>query len=203
MLTHLPSAAFALLPVLLFLAALITLDGYKLLSLTALFGAIGAGVLIAGASYPVNAFLLRHLGIDIVSFSRYVAPLSEELLKGLVIVALVRAHRVGFLVDAAIFGFAVGSGFALAENAYYLVLATDAEPGTWIVRGFGTALMHGGATACFAVMGLLRVEQSGRINAAAFMPGFVLAALVHAAFNHLNFAPLLATLATLFTCRRC
>ena len=51
------------------------------------------------------------------------------------------------------------------------------------MRGFGTALMHGGATACFAVMGLLRVEQSGRVDAAAFMPGFVIAALVHAAFT--------------------
>ena len=65
-------------------------------------------------------------------------------------------HRIGFLVDAAIYGFAVGAGFALAENLYYLHLAAEAGMGTWIVRGFGTALMHGGTTALFAVMGLAR-----------------------------------------------
>ena len=31
---------------------------------------------------------------------------------------------------------------------------------TWIVRGFGTALMHGGTTALFAVMGLARIERA-------------------------------------------
>ena len=70
-------------------------------------------------------------------------------------------HRIGFLVDAAIFGFAVGTGFALAENLYYLHLAAEAGMGTWIVRGFGTALMHGGATALFAVMGLARDRARG------------------------------------------
>ena len=51
-----------------------------------------------------------------------VAPVIEELLKALVIVLLVRANRIGFLVDAAILGFAVGTGFALVENLYFLHL---------------------------------------------------------------------------------
>jgi RsiW-degrading membrane proteinase PrsW (M82 family) len=69
-------------------------------------------------------------------YSRYVAPVVEELLKGVVIVALIHAHRIGFLVDAAIFGFAVGTGFALVENTYFLKIVEDAGIGTWIVRGF-------------------------------------------------------------------
>jgi hypothetical protein len=133
------------------------------------------------------------------AFSRYVAPLTEELLKALVVVALVRMHRIGFLVDAAIFGFAVGTGFALAENLYYLRLASDAGMGTWIVRGFGTALMHGGTTALFAVMGLARMEQSTKASALHFLPGFVIAVLLHSGFNHLSHAPLIATLATMLT----
>jgi RsiW-degrading membrane proteinase PrsW (M82 family) len=44
-------------------------------------------------------------------------------------------HRIGFLVDAAIFGFTVGSGFAVIENLYYLEQVPDAGRGTWIVRG--------------------------------------------------------------------
>ena len=108
-------------------------------------------------------------------------------------------HRIGFLVDAAIYGFAVGTGFALAENLYYLHLATEAGMGTWIVRGFGTALMHGGTTALFAVMGVARSERATHAKVAHFVPGFLAAVLLHSGFNHLSHLPLLATLATMLT----
>ena len=199
MLTHFISALVALLPVLVFLAALLWLDSYKLLAPSAVVLVIGAGAVLAAASYPLNVVLLGRLDISLPAFSRYVAPLTEELLKGLVVVVLVRMHRIGFLVDAAIFGFAVGTGFALAENLYYLQLASEAGMGTWIVRGFGTALMHGGTTALFAVMGLARMERSTKPTLLDFLPGLVIAVLLHSGFNHLSHAPLIATLATMLT----
>src|SRR4029078_1773457 len=150
------------------------------------FVVTGAGAVLAAASYPLNVVLLGRLDIGLPAFSRYVAPLTEELLKGLAVVALVRMHRIGFLGDAAIFVFAVGTGFALAENLYYLQLASEAGMGTWIVRGFGTALMHGGRTAPVAVMGLARMERSTKASLADFLPGFVIAVLLHSGFNHLS-----------------
>lgn len=199
MLTLLPSALVALLPVLVFLAALLWLDSYKLLAVSAVFAVIAAGAAVAAVSYPLNGVLLGRMDIGLASFSLYVSPITEELLKGLVVVALVRLHRIGFLVDAAIFGFAVGTGFALAENLYYLHLASEAGMGTWIVRGFGTAFMHGGTTAIFAVMGLARIEQATKASALHFLPGFITAVLLHSGFNHLSHAPLIATLATMLT----
>ncbi|MEO5844119.1 MAG: PrsW family glutamic-type intramembrane protease, partial [Caldimonas sp.] len=200
MLMHqLPSALVALLPVLAFLAALLWLDSYKLIAPPAVFAVIGVGAAVAAASYPLNAYLLGRLGLGLMEFSRYVSPLAEELLKGLVVLALVRMHRIGFLVDAAIYGFAVGTGFALAENLYYLHLAAEAGMGTWIVRGFGTALMHGGTTALFAVMGLARIERAAHARAVHFLPGFAVAALLHSGFNHLSHMPLAATLVTMLT----
>jgi RsiW-degrading membrane proteinase PrsW (M82 family) len=196
---QLPSVLVALLPVIVFLAALLWLDSYKLLAPSSVVAVIGAGAVMAAVSYPLNGFLLGRLDIGLLAFSRYVAPLSEELLKGLIVLALVRMHRIGFLVDAAIYGFAVGTGFALAENLYYLHLAAEAGMGTWIVRGFGTALMHGGTTALFAVMGLARIERAAHARAAHFLPGFVVAVLLHSGFNHLSHLPLLATLATMLT----
>jgi RsiW-degrading membrane proteinase PrsW (M82 family) len=184
------SALVALLPVIVFLAALLWLDSYKLLAPSSVMAVIGGGAVMAAVSYPLNAFLLGRLDIGLPAFSRYIAPLTEELLKGLIVLALVRMHRIGFLVDAAIYGFAVGAGFALAENLYYLHLAAEAGMGTWIVRGFGTALMHGGTTALFAVMGLARVERAAHARAAHFVPGFVVAALLHSGFNHLGHLPL-------------
>src|SRR6476619_7601800 len=196
---QLPSALVALLPVIVFLAALLWLDSYKLLAPSSVVAVIGAGAVMAAASYPLNAFLLGRLDIGLPAFSRYVAPLTEELRKGIVVPALVRMHRIGFLVDAAIYGFAVGTGFALAETLYYLHLATEAGMGTWIVRGFGTALMHGGTTALFAVMGVARSERATHARIAYFVPGFLVAVLLHSGFNHLSHLPLLTTLTTMLT----
>jgi RsiW-degrading membrane proteinase PrsW (M82 family) len=196
---QLPAALVALLPVVVFLAALLWLDSYKLLAPSSVVVVIGAGAAMAAVSYPLNAWLLGRLDIELLAFARYVAPLTEELLKALLVVALVRMHRIGFLVDAAIYGFAVGTGFALAENLYYLHLAAEAGMGTWIVRGFGTALMHGGATALFAVMSLARIERAPHPSFAHFVPGFAAAVVFHSGFNHLSHLPLLATLATMLT----
>jgi protease PrsW len=193
----LPPMLIGLLPVISFLAALLYLDSYKLVALPLVIAVVVCGAMVAGISYVANAFVLDLVALDLPHFSRYVAPFTEELLKCLVIVALIRTHRVGFLVDAAIAGFAVGTGFALVENLYFLRLVPDAGMGTWIVRGFGTAIMHGGATAIFAVMGLSMLERAKRANLAALLPGYLLAVLLHSGYNHLSHEPTLATLAIL------
>jgi protease PrsW len=190
-------ALVGLLPVLTFLAALLYLDSYKLVNLRTVIAVVACGALVAGASYFANAWVLGRLDLEFANFSRYVAPLIEELLKGLVIVVLIRSHRIGFLVDAAIFGFAVGTGFAMVENVYYLQLIADAGLGTWIVRGFGTAIMHGGATAIFAVLGLAMLERGKRANLQALLPGYALAVALHSSYNHLSDWPRVATLVML------
>ena len=187
----------ALLPVLALLAALQLLDSYKLLKLRVLLATMAAGALAAGVSYVLNGQLLGHFDIDIGRFSRTVSPVTEELLKGALIVALVRSHRIGFLVDAAIVGFAVGTGFALVENLHFLSLIPNASMATWVVRGFGTAIMHGGTTAVFAILSLALLERWGANSLRALVPGLVLAMLLHAAFNHLSHAPQLATLSVM------
>jgi RsiW-degrading membrane proteinase PrsW (M82 family) len=188
-------ALVGLLPVLTFLATLLYLDSYKLVKLRAVIAVVACGAVMAGASYLTNAWGLDLVSIDLTQFSRYVAPVTEELLKGLVIVVLIRTHRIGFLVDAAIFGFAVGTGFAMVENLYFLGLIPDAGIGTWIVRGFGTAIMHGGATAIFAVMGLAMLERVKRANLQALLPGLGLAVVLHSGYNHLSHSPRISTLA--------
>lgn len=190
-------ALVGLLPVLTFLATLLYLDSYKLVKLRAVIAVVACGAAVAGASYLVNGWVLDLVSVELTTFSRYAAPLTEELLKGLVIVALIRTHRIGFLVDAAIFGFAVGTGFAMVENLHFLGLISDAGVGTWIVRGFGTAIMHGGATAIFAVLGLAMLERAGRASLQALLPGFGVAVLLHSAYNHLTQSPRIATLAIL------
>jgi RsiW-degrading membrane proteinase PrsW (M82 family) len=183
-----------LVPVACFLGVLVALDSYKLVSLKRVLAVLVAGAAMAGVSYAVNGVLLENLDIGFIAFTRYIAPLVEELLKAAIVVLLIRTHRIGFLVDAAIVGFAAGTGFALVENLLYLRIAPDASMGAWLVRGFGTAIMHGGTTAIFAVMGLAMVERGALPGMAAFVPGFLGAAALHSAFNHFFFSPLVSTL---------
>jgi RsiW-degrading membrane proteinase PrsW (M82 family) len=188
-----------LLPVTCFLAALVWLDSYKLVRIRWVLAAIGLGCVAAAVSYPVNTAGIRLLQVDFISYTRYAAPVFEEGLKALIIVMLMRNNRVGFLVDAAIFGFAVGTGFAILENLFYLQLMPETRMSTWIVRGFGTALMHGGATAIFAVVSHTLVGQRVTLGAIAFLPGFAVAVITHSVFNHFFFSPILNTLAVLVT----
>lgn len=177
-----------------FLAVLLLIDSYKLVRLRTIVLALAGGIAAAAAAYAAHVLILAGVSLDAGSLSRYVAPITEELLKGLVIVILIRTRRIGFLVDAAILGFAVGTGFAIVENLDHLRAAADAGIGTWIVRGFGTSLMHGGATALFAVAGLALSERRAGLGVAAFVPGFLIAAGLHSAFNHFFASPIVSTL---------
>jgi RsiW-degrading membrane proteinase PrsW (M82 family) len=190
-------AAIGLLPVLCLLAALVALDSYKLVRPRQVVGVIALGGLAAGASYLANLGVLRGLGLDFTAYSRYGAPLAEEAIKGAVIVMLVRTHRIGFLVDAVIFGFAVGTGFALVENLYYLRELADAHMAVWVVRGFGTALLHGNVQAIFAVLLLAISDRRGATDARAVLPPLLAAAVLHAAFNHFVLPPVQQTLLVL------
>ena len=194
MLAVLVHVVIGVLPVLGFLAALVALDSYKLVTIRTVVAVAGAGLVAAVVCYFANDYLSALSRLDFRSYSRYVGPVIEELAKGLVVVALIRMHRVGFLVDAAILGFAVGTGFAIVENVYYQHLVPNANMGTWIVRGFGTAIMHGGCTAIFAMAGLALRERSQNPSPLAFVPGFLLAVVLHSAYNHAFFSPMLSTM---------
>jgi len=180
-------------PVTTFLAALVLLDSYKLVKLRAVVLAVACGMAAAGIAYVVNGSILARTAVSFDAYTRYAAPLLEELLKAAVIVAFIRTHRIGFLVDAAIFGFGVGAGFAMVENLVYVEQFPGALMGTWMVRGFGTAIMHGGATAIFAVAGLAMLERRGRATVQAFLPGYAIAVVLHSAYNHFFFSPRLST----------
>ena len=190
-------ALVGLAPVVGFLAALRLLDSYQLVSPRFVAAIVAVGAAAAGACYFVNGGLVGATGLDFTTYSRSVGPVVEELAKALVVFALIRTHRIGFLVDAAILGFAAGTGFAIVENVWYQHLAPQAGLGTWIVRGFGTALMHGGTTAIFAMMSLALLESDERAGVKAFVPGIALAIVLHAAYNHLTGQPKFATLVVL------
>ncbi len=212
--TLLASVLAGSIPVLLFLAGLNVMDSYKLVRGRALARALAAGAVAAGLALLANRAALEalvrwlpegpggaagHLGLAQLALRRYVAPPLEEALKLVFVVHLVRRHRAGFMVDAGIQGFAVGTGFALVENVWYATALWGFDPLTWLVRGLGTAVMHGSTTAVAAVLAKDLADRRGRAGPAQFLPGFAIAVLVHAGFNHLTLQPLAATALLLLT----
>jgi len=181
------------LPVVLFLVALIYLDSYKLIKLRWVLLTITLGGVVAAVASVINLALFDPLGLSLATYSRYVAPPIEETVKALFLVYLLRSHRIGFLVDAAIYGFALGTGFAVIENLYYLRLLPDSGFAVWLVRGCGTAIMHGGATAIFAIAAKALSERDDVPRLLAYVPGLVVAIVVHSTYNHFFLSPILST----------
>jgi hypothetical protein len=155
--------------------------------------AIAAGAAAALVSYLVNRWFMETLGLSSIALSRYVAPLTEEAANALFVVFLIRKQRVGFLVDAAIMGFAVGTGFALVENVDYLRSLGDAGLVIWVVRGFGTAIVHGSTTCIFAMLAKGFTDRCGSTALHLFVPPLVVVAVIHSLYNHLILPPLATT----------
>jgi len=198
MATHfLLTAPIGLVPVLLFLGALLYFDSYRLISLNEMIVTLVAGLALAGAAYFINGALLTASGVAFERYTYFVSPVVEELLKAAALAFMFVRNRVGFMIDAAIMGFAVGTGFAVFENVAYLYQLQDADIGTWIVRGFGTAIMHGGTTAIFAMLSQSLMERHGGFQALLFLPGLLAAIAIHAVFNVLETTPMVAMLAVL------
>jgi len=193
----LSKAPIGLLPVIIFLFVLLYLDSYKLVNFRTVLWVILTGAFLPFAGYWINGYAIGLLGWDFTSYSRYAAPVIEEGLKACVMIYLFKTNRIGFLVDSAILGFAVGAGFGVVENFYYLYMASDAHIAVWVVRGFGTAIMHGGTMALFGVMAQTLTERQMKINPLLLVPGFIVAITIHSVFNHFPGTPILTTLGTL------
>lgn len=179
----------SLLPVLVFLAALVLLDSFKLVRLRSIVGTIVVGCAAALICYVINTSFLELAIWSGDIHARYVAPAVEETLKALYVIYLIKSKKVGFMVDGAIYGFAVGAGFALVENLYYLRSSGDANMLLWVFRGLGTAIMHGGTTAVFSIIAAKLSDKRATIKAQDALLGLGIAIAIHSLYNHFFFTP--------------
>lgn len=189
--------ALALLPVVVFLLGLLYLDTFKLVPRRRVLMALIAGGLAAFASYIINSAAISMSKMGLLSFSILIAPLIEEPLKAIYVVFAQSTRRTGFLIDGAILGFASGAGFSIVENLYYLNQISGAPTLVWVIRGFGTAVMHGGTTAILAVLLRYLYELHGFASWRLWIPVIFIPAICHAAFNRFMSNPILATIAVL------
>jgi RsiW-degrading membrane proteinase PrsW (M82 family) len=187
------NVAVALAPVVAFLLALQLMDSFKLVRPSSVGRAIVAGAVAALVSWALHHPLQQLTGLGDAHFSRYLAPIVEETLKALFIVVLIVRRRIGFLVDAAVQGFAVGTGFALVENVTYLQALGDAPLMLWLVRGLGTAVLHGATMAIFGMLSRTFFDRHPDRLWYVFWPGWAAAVAIHSTFNHVPLPPVAMT----------
>jgi RsiW-degrading membrane proteinase PrsW (M82 family) len=191
------NVAAALLPVLVFLVILYFMDSFKLVHYDAVAFAVGAGALAALLSVVVQEAVGGEAALTHQGLTRYVAPLSEETLKAVFIVLALRKRRLGFLVDAAIIGFAVGTGFALVENLEYLRWSRDERILMSFVRGFGPAILHGTTTCVFAILAKGLEDRHPERTLLNIALAWLAAVSIHMVYNVFLLPPLLTIIVLL------
>ena len=200
--TVLPEIAhwgLALIPVLVLLTIFVWLDAFELMSFREILVLLVLGGFSAIAVYPVSGRLIDTLPIGFSGYSRFVAPWLEEAVKAIAMIGLFWFNRIGYKLDAVISGFAIGAGFSVVENIIYLTIFPQYGTGTWLVRGLGTAVMHGTTLAILAAVAHELAERETResagdfdFNLLWFLPGYLIAVAIHTAFNQFPDRPMLA-----------
>ncbi len=142
------------------------------------------GAISMGLSYAVDHPLVPIFGRPMVTVR--IGPFVEEIWKSLILLYLVTRADYTYFVDGAIYGFAVGIGFAVAENMLYLS-RVDVNTGliVAITRAFSSSVMHGSSTA------LVGIAVGGFPMARAVHPlvalviGLAVAIAYHMTYNHI------------------
>jgi RsiW-degrading membrane proteinase PrsW (M82 family) len=153
---------------------------FRYIILSFLWGGVAFSLASAINTAVVNGGILSRL--EVVQFS---APIAEEILKALILVYLVRRREFTYFVDGAIYGFAIGIGFAIFENYQYIFGNLGAALSVAIGRVISTNLIHATASSMVGIsVGLARFERfTGR--ARLLILGLSLAMALHVGFNNL------------------
>ena len=139
------------------------------------------GIFISVFASEVNGLLARSLPMDIYSITVIVTPVTEELLKALPILyyALVISDKRENLFTASM---ALGIGFAVLENAFYLLNYPNFSMLSAIIRAFGAGLMHGMCTLLVGV-GISFVKKKSKLFAVGTFGLLSTAIVYHGIYN--------------------
>lgn len=176
-------SAVGVLPVLGFLVVLLLLDSYKLVTPARIIRALGIGASAALVCFFVNTLPFSRMGSAGEYYAWLGAPVVEESLKAAALIWWIRKGRIAFLVEGALLGFAIGAGFAFAENLFYAGSLREAHLSVHVIRGFGTAIMHGGATALVGVLARSAADRRAPDRIRFALPALAAAIAVHMVYN--------------------
>ena len=139
------------------------------------------GIFISVFASEVNGLLVQVLNMDIYGITTIVTPVTEEILKALPILyyAIVISDKKENLFTASM---ATGIGFAILENAFYLLNYPNFSMVSAIIRAFGAGLMHGMCTLLVGV-GISFVKKQRKLFAVGTFGLLSTAIVYHGIYN--------------------
>jgi len=157
---YIASALAAVIPMLIYLLIIWKFDRYDrepfgLVLQNYLWGALGA-IFFAIIGSSIITFLLAFLIHDKAQLENaetiFVAPLVEEITKGIFLLITFSNKKFDNMTDGIVYGGAIGLGFGMTENFLYFV-AFGTTPAAWLtivtIRTLFSGVMHCVATASF------------------------------------------------------
>ena len=119
------------------------------------------GIFVSVFAAEVNGVLVSLLPMSTFEITIIVTPITEEILKAIPILlfAVVLSAKKEALFTASM---AVGIGFAVLENAFYLLSYSSFNMFDAIIRAFGAGLMHGMCTLLVGV-GISFVKKKSKM----------------------------------------
>ena len=188
----------ALLPIVIYIFVVYKIDNFSLISVKNLLLQVLCGMVTALICFGLFQLTGEMLADE---HSDYVNPVLEELVKGLPLLYLASRKKIVFFIDSVICGAAVGGGFSILENIFYLLLGDGITGiGTVLFRGLEVALIHMGCSAIVAagLMLVIRLIERSRCRLGLkrsdiAMSVFLLleAPVLHVCHNAFHFNPLM------------
>jgi RsiW-degrading membrane proteinase PrsW (M82 family) len=119
------------------------------------------GIFLSVFASEVNAYLRNVLPMNSFEVTIVVTPISEEILKAfqILLFATTFSPKKEALFTASM---ATGIGFAVLENAFYMLTDTSFNMVDAVIRAFGAGLMHGMCTLLVGV-GILFVKKKPKL----------------------------------------
>ena len=186
----------ALLPVAIYIFVVYSLDSFSLVSVRSLVTLVITGMLSAVICFGI--FVLTGMLLP-EGVSDYLNPVMEEAVKAIPLLFMARSKKTVFFIDSVICGAAVGGGFSILENVFYLILGEELGMGTILFRGLEVALVHMGCSAIISVALMFSVRLLERVRSGLAVKGsdtlmavflFVIAPALHVLHNSMHANPL-------------
>ena len=189
--------AVSLIPIVVYIIVIYKIDHFALISIRRLLLLVLTGMLTALACYGLFQLTDRIISGESADI---IHPVIEELIKSIPLLVLACRKRIVFFIDSVICGAAVGGGFSLLENIFYLVMGDGVELGTGLFRGLEVALIHMGCSAVIAAGMMMAVRQIERLRSRLPLSAsdivkttalLVAALVMHVCHNMFHFNPIM------------
>lgn len=141
------------------------------------------GIFVSVFAAEINGLLSNVLPMSRFEITIIATPVTEEILKTLPILvyAIIISNKREQLLTASM---AVGIGFAVLENAYYLLNDSTFDMFDAVIRAFGAGLMHGMCTLLVGV-GISFIKKRSKIFVVGTFALLSTAIIYHGIYNML------------------